>query len=414
MARKKTHKEFVREMAIKQPTIDVIGQYVGNKTGVYCKCKICGFDCYPNGKIWSPTPNNLLHINKPISCPQCSGHVKTYEKFIQEMKEKRPDINVIGVYKNMNSGIHCQCKICGFNRYMDGTAWTPKPSHLLSGMGCPNCNNENKTSFAEQAILFYCNKFTTAINKYTKFGVEIDIWLPDLNTGIEYNGMYWHNKRKQKDKMKLNILHKNNIRMIVIQDSGENIINGDVITHTGCGKKYNEIDWAIKQLLTLLHISGIEVKTEQDEQAIYVQYASLKKKNSFAFNYPDKAEEWDYKRNCGVTPDMVNKQSDKMFFRICPICHTSYKTSLSNWIRRDGCHTCAPERQKGANNPTAKPVLLFDANGILFKQFDCETDTAKYLEISQSSVSRRCKDHKSLKSSICFGFTLWHANDYKY
>lgn len=409
---KKTHEEFINEMKIKQPNIEVLGKYIHSKSGVYCKCKICGFDCYPNGKLWKPIPNNLLHKN-PTGCPQCSGSVKTHEKFIQEMSEKRPDINVMGKYKNKRSGVHCQCKICGFSQYQDGTAWTPLPENLLSGMGCPNCNNENKTSFAEQAILFYCNKFTTAINRYTKFGVEIDIWLPELNVGIEYNGMHWHNKRRQKDQVKLDTLRKNNIRMITIQDSGENAIIGDVITHAGCGKKFNEIDWAIKQLLELLHISDVGISTERDEQAIYAQYASSKKENSFEFNYPDKAKEWDYDKNGDVTPDKVNKQSVRKFFRICPLCNTSYKTALVNWIKRDGCRACAGERQRGLNNPVAKPVLIFDADGALFKQFECERDAAKYLGISTSSVSRRCKDHKPLEFGAYLGCTLWHVSDCK-
>lgn len=338
---------------------------------------------------------------------------KTHEEFIREMNEKRPDINILGKYKNKRSGVHCQCKICGFSKYQDGTAWMPLPGNILRGMGCPNCNNENKTSFAEQAILFYCNKFTTAINRYTKFGVEIDVWLPELNIGVEYNGMYWHDKRRQKDQAKIDILRKNNIRIITIQDNGENTVNGDVITHAGCGKNFNEIDWAIKQLFVLLDISDIEINTEQNEQAIYAQYASFKKENSFAFNYPDKAKEWDYEKNGNVTPDMVSKQSDRKFFRICPLCNTSYKTALVNWIKRDGCHMCAGERQRGLNNPVAKPVLMFDTDGVLCEQFECERVAAKYLGISPSSASRRCKDHKPLEFGARLGCTLWHASDCK-
>lgn len=413
MSKRKTHEEFVREMTIKQPAIDVIGQYIDDKSGVHCKCKVCGFDRYSSEKLWNPTPNNLLRKSNPTGCPQCSRCIKTHEKFIQEMSEKRPDINVLGIYKNKRSGVHCQCRVCGFSKYQDGTKWMPLPDNILRGMGCPNCNNENKTSFAEQAILFYCNKFTTAVNRYTKFGVEIDVWLPELNVGIEYNGMYWHDKRRQRDQIKLDVLKKNNIRMITIQDNGENTIDGDVITHSGCGKKFNEIDWAIKQLFILLHISDIEVKTEQDEHAIYAQYASLKKENSFEFNYPDKAKEWDCEKNGNVTPDMVSKQSSRKFFRICPLCNTSYKTALVNWIKRDGCHMCAGERQRGSNNPVAKSVLMFDTDGVLYKQFECGRDVAKYLGISIPSASRRCIDHKPLEFGICLGYTLWYAIDYK-
>lgn len=110
---------------------------------------------------------------------------------------------------------------------------------------------------------------------------------------------------------------------------------------------------------------------------------------------------------------MVNKQSDRRFFRICPICGTRYKTSLVNWIKRDGCHACAGERQRGINNPTAKPVFVFNAEGVFCQQFECERDAAKFLDISASSVGRRCKDHKPLTFGKYIGFTLWNLNDYQ-
>jgi hypothetical protein len=74
---------------------------------------------------------------------------------------------------------------------------------------------------------------------------------------------------------------------------------------------------------------------------------------------------------------------------------------------------CAGERQRGSNNPTAKSVLMFDADGVLYKQFECGRDVAKYLDISISSASRRCIDHKPLELGIFLGYTLWYAIDYK-
>lgn len=60
----KTHQQFVLEMSLKHPNIEVIGNYTGGKFSVQCKCKI-------DGHIWNPTPNNLLKPQKQ-GCPKCA------------------------------------------------------------------------------------------------------------------------------------------------------------------------------------------------------------------------------------------------------------------------------------------------------------------------------------------------------
>lgn len=62
--------------------------------------------------------------------------------------------------------------------------------------GCPNCAKGYKTSFPEQAIFFYLNKHFFCINnyKYDNTKKEIDIYIPSLRIGIEYNGSYYHSK----------------------------------------------------------------------------------------------------------------------------------------------------------------------------------------------------------------------------
>lgn len=52
------------------PTIEIIGEYVNNRTKIKCRCKDCGNE-------WEATPSNLL---KYRGCPACSA--SKGEKFI--------------------------------------------------------------------------------------------------------------------------------------------------------------------------------------------------------------------------------------------------------------------------------------------------------------------------------------------
>lgn len=62
--RTKGRNDFIKEMATINPNIEILGEYVNNKTKIHCKCKICGYE-------WSVVPNNLLRGH---GCPKCAGN----------------------------------------------------------------------------------------------------------------------------------------------------------------------------------------------------------------------------------------------------------------------------------------------------------------------------------------------------
>lgn len=77
------------------------------------------------------------------------GKLKTNEQFVNEFHESQKtdkNINIIGKYINNKHGIECLCKKCGYT-------WSPRPTSILSGAGCPKCKgNLKKTTneFAEE------------------------------------------------------------------------------------------------------------------------------------------------------------------------------------------------------------------------------------------------------------------------
>ena len=84
-----------------------------------------------------------------------------------------------------------------------------KPSNHLSGNGCPLCGiTNNGTSEGENTFF----KFIKSIYKGNiirndrtiLIGQEIDILLPDVKIGFEYNGLYWHSELKKEKKYHIN------------------------------------------------------------------------------------------------------------------------------------------------------------------------------------------------------------------
>ncbi len=57
----KTHDEFINELSVINPNIEVIGKYHGSHNFIECKCKLCK-------NIWSPSAGSLL---SGFGCPKC-------------------------------------------------------------------------------------------------------------------------------------------------------------------------------------------------------------------------------------------------------------------------------------------------------------------------------------------------------
>lgn len=397
MSQRKTQEEFICEMAIKQPTIDVIGDYINNRTGIHCKCKICGFSRYIDGRPWSPTPNDLLGGRK---CPACIGQAvlqgfNDLETLFPDIAsewnyEKNNDLFPSMVTLHSNKKVWWKCSVCGHE-------WRAIINDRSKGTGCPRCWDEMQTSFPEQAILFYSKQITDAKSRWSEFGREIDIYLPKFNIGIEYNGSYWH-EDTEKTEAKIKFFQQKSIRIITITDGTENIVSGDNIIHNN-----KSLDWAINQLFELIKLLGVDINTKRDTQKIYRQYLVSKKENSFGFKYPEKALEWDSNKNEGTTPYMVSEYSEKRFWRICPRCNKSYLTSICSWAHSDCCKSCAK----------AKKVYVFDNNGLFYKTFSSGAEASRTMGLSEATGNRRCIDHKPLRKDPWIGYTLWFAKEFE-
>lgn len=126
---KKSHKQYVEEVSVINDNIDVVGMYISANKKITHRCKIDGYE-------WDAAPSVILRGN---GCPKCGGTMKKeHEQYVNELKDINQDVEVIGEYINAHTKILHKCKI-------DGYCWFVKPTHMLSGSICPKCN-ERKLS----------------------------------------------------------------------------------------------------------------------------------------------------------------------------------------------------------------------------------------------------------------------------
>ena len=220
---KKTHEQFVKEMKVKNPKIEILGEYINNATKIKCKCLI-------EGNIWEVTPRNLISGN---GCPKCADinrvnkKRKSHEQYIKEVKIKNPDIEILGTYINAYTKIKCKNLICGH-------IWEVNPRSLLKGHSCPICNFSKGETITEN----YCkNNFLEYKSQYKinkcryKNPLPFDFALFDKNkliALIEYQGIQHYEVvehfggesgyeiTKKRDEIKRNYCISNNIPLIEI------------------------------------------------------------------------------------------------------------------------------------------------------------------------------------------------------
>ena len=124
--KKKTHEEYVAELAVKNPSLEVLEEYIDAKTKILHRCKIDGYE-------WCCLPNHALNSK---SCPMCSGSVKYgHEEYVEKVFKINPNIKVIGEYKGVRTKIAHYCM--KHNIYFDML-----PCHVLKGSGCNKCKSE--------------------------------------------------------------------------------------------------------------------------------------------------------------------------------------------------------------------------------------------------------------------------------
>lgn len=126
MSKRKTHEEFVQELAEVNPDIEVLGVYKNSKTKLLVKCKIDQYE-------WETIPSNLL---RPRGCPMCGGSInKTHDEFLEEVAIANKNIKILGIYKNANTKILTECIIHNYKQEMF-------PTSILKGCGCIQCRSE--------------------------------------------------------------------------------------------------------------------------------------------------------------------------------------------------------------------------------------------------------------------------------
>ena len=212
ISKRKTTEEFIEQMNVLSPDIEIIGEYTGVFNKIRCRCKV-------DGNEWATTPSHLLRGHR---CKECHdrGRTKTRDEFIKELKLINGDVVILGEYKTTNTKIKCKCGVCG-------SEWDTRPTHLLEGHGCNQCITAKvgklRAKTHEQFLndLYKVNKDIEVLTEYknvkTKLKCKCKIdgyeWNPTPNDLLNGYGCAICSESKG-ERAVSNILNTNHIKYI--------------------------------------------------------------------------------------------------------------------------------------------------------------------------------------------------------
>ena len=331
----------------------------GSHTKVWWLCK--------NGHEWQASPNH--RTSKTRNCPYCCLNPQVLSG-VNDLATKHPDL--VKEWHSIKNGSLTPDKVTANSskrvwwKCPKGHEWQTAVSHRASGSQCPICSGGMQSSFPEQAIFFYVKSaYPDAINGYTDIfhnhGMELDIYVPSLSIGIEYDGITWHRGKtsQARELKKYQICKSNGITLIRIREDSTNIdkTSSDFLLIAS-----KNLTSTIKELVQYLpQLSDIDV--DRDANFITNSYKQVLADGSLLALHPQLSKEWHPTKNDSLTPDMFLAKSNKKVWWKCDLDH-EWQAAIDSRVRGTGCPYCSNNKILPNFNDlaTKRPDLLKEWN----------------------------------------------------
>ncbi len=378
------------------------------------KCSTCGYE-------WKTA---ITSRSAGGSCPLCSN--KIVIPGINDLCTTHPSVakerdyveNGLLLPQNVSYGsgkkVGWECPL--------GHKYKATILHRSSGTNCPLCNSGRQTSFAEQAIFYYVKKlYPNAVNRYRDIfanGMEIDIYIPDIRYGIEYDGSFWHKPTNyEREKRKYELCKSNKIKLIRLKAFKED--NSTKTTYFADDilflKEDNilELQKAIQNLcLKLYHATTFHQSKDQSivemvniEQDRYkISNYLYEQTGSFADEYPKLALEWHPTKNENATPNMFRSGSSFLAWWICSECGHEWKTNIYFRAQGRGCQKCSQASHSGAHHYKARKIYQYAKDGTFIREWESISEASQTEKINHSNLSMCAEGKRAIAGGFRWSF----------
>lgn len=288
--------------------------------------------CHKCGYEWKAKISN--RSSNYNSCPHCNSIEMKFPSIIKEWDyEKNDKLRIDPKITSCGSSkkVWWICSKCGNN-------WQTQVVNRANGSGCPKCNSQ--TSFPEQAIFYYVSLlYKDFINRYLINNNELDIYIPSINVGIEYDGVYYHSNKIKNENKKDLFCQEKNIQLYRIRENGLGKTKFAINIFRKINDSYEDLDNTILKLLNLINDKiNYDINSKRDELEIINKYKFNMIDNSIGKKHEDLLKDWDYEKNKGLDPFSISEYSKITLNWKCKKCNSEWKAPAS--MRSRGKKKC--------------------------------------------------------------------------
>ena len=335
-----THPDLIKEWDYEKNVISPYDYSKGSIVSVWWKCE--------KGHSFKQTINS--RTNAKTGCPYCSN--KKLLVGFNDLKTRFPNVSSEWDY-NKNSPITPENVFPGTTKKFwwicpYGHKYLASPNKRTSNdaTSCPICDKEKKISIPEK-IAFYCIKqvLPNAEDNYHpnwKSKKNLDIYIPDYNVGIEYDGNHWH-QNKIKDFEKNNLCKENDIKLIRIREKGCPILNDysiDFYTEPDdLTSLVNTINRILKDYFNIT--KEVLFDYTKDIALINKLVSSSFKSDNILLKYPKESMNWDYEKNGELRPSFFTGGSGKKVWWKCEKGHSYLASIYNHCTLKHACPYCS-------------------------------------------------------------------------
>lgn len=310
----------------------------GSNKKVYWLC--------PNGHTYLSSPSTRL---QPCGCSVCAR--KVVEVGVNDLLSRSPEI-ASEWHPTLNGDLKPEMVMFQSNKKVwwlckNGHEWEASPNSRQKN-GCPICYGNTHFSLREKTVYYYVKKhFHNAISSYqfkSDRKLEIDIFIPGLNIGIEYDGTYYH-QDPEKDQLKESLIAEEGIQLIRIREPKTPVVKDNSTVIQLFDLSVDDLTRALRELLALLEnlshtsLRNVEVVIKDDLKDIYTMMDDTIIEGSIATKNPAVAYEWHPTKNLPLTPEKVYANSKMIVWWLCPLGH-EYQSNVNNRNNGKRCPFC--------------------------------------------------------------------------
>lgn len=312
------------------------------------------------GHSFKQSPNIL---NKGVGCGYCAGYLVCEDnnleyKFPEISKEwnyeknypLKPSEIVYGSHKK----VWWKCK--------KGHEWKTKVTYRTfegknyGGTNCPHCfpqtSKEEIRAYAEIKYIFSDTKWREKI-----YGKELDIFIPNLNLGIEFDGYRWHKNKYESDKEKNVFFQRRGVSIIRFRQGLDEISENDIcfskhltvkIFHVFFEFIRKEFDILNSKLDKYLQSSSFKNDSLYRE-LVYQISMPLPGKKLFD-KYPELKNHWNYEKNSPLLPEYFSFGSNESVWWKCSLGHEFKQPIYAKTVNIKGCPICTGQQVSSQNS----------------------------------------------------------------